>query len=177
MKNDYSFFKDELALMEIRKHKWIESEKQGCEIGFATSALDWIKKYGFQWQQSRLAPARTEDLLSEKRRYRRFYRQLPIQLNVDNKHIGGHTYDINLIGVSCSLAESVEPNTYANVTIRLPRRGSLFQKLFFRFPSRVLRIAEAKESDQQPFRYNIFLPFSEEIRNYLRANPDFLGNI
>lgn len=176
MRNEYSFLKDELALMEIRKHKWIESEKQGHDIGFATSALDWIQKYGPQWQQSRLRTAHSDDVLFEKRQHRRFYRQLPIQLNVDNKHIGGHTYDINLVGVSCSLSESVPPNTMANVTIRLPRRGSFFQKLFFRFPSRVLRIAENKEIDQM-FRYNVFLPFSEEIRNYLRANPEFLRAI
>ena len=49
MKINYSFLKDELALAEIRKHKWLESEKKGCEIGFATAALDWIKKHGLQW--------------------------------------------------------------------------------------------------------------------------------
>ncbi len=34
---------------EIRKHKWIESEKQGHDIGFATAAIDWIKKHGEEW--------------------------------------------------------------------------------------------------------------------------------
>ena len=53
MNRNYPFLKDELALMEIRKHKWIESEKKGCEIDFATAALDWIKKYGFQLLQHR----------------------------------------------------------------------------------------------------------------------------
>ena len=48
---DYSFLKDELALNEIRKHKWIESEKCGCEIGFATAAFDWIKRYGYAFKQ------------------------------------------------------------------------------------------------------------------------------
>jgi hypothetical protein len=50
----YSFLKDELAIQEIRKHKWIESEKQGNEIGFATAAVDWINKYGNLWLQYRL---------------------------------------------------------------------------------------------------------------------------
>jgi hypothetical protein len=49
MENHYSFLKDEMALAEIRKHKWIESEKKGYELGFATCALDWIQKYGDQW--------------------------------------------------------------------------------------------------------------------------------
>ena len=43
MTEHYSFLNDELALLEIRKHKWIESEKCGREIGFASAALDWIK--------------------------------------------------------------------------------------------------------------------------------------
>jgi len=49
MDDNYSFLKDELALSEIRKHKWIESEKKGHEIGFATAALDWIKQHGSAW--------------------------------------------------------------------------------------------------------------------------------
>ena len=54
MKTNYSFLKDEVALSEIRKHKWIESEKLGCEMGFATAAFDWINKYGSGWRQFRL---------------------------------------------------------------------------------------------------------------------------
>ena len=53
MKKQYSFLKDELAITEIRKHKWIESEKAGCEIGFATAAYDWVTKYGEAWLQFR----------------------------------------------------------------------------------------------------------------------------
>jgi len=54
MKNiQYSFLKDELALEEIRRHKWIESEKRNEEVGFATAALDWIEKYGEQWLRLR----------------------------------------------------------------------------------------------------------------------------
>jgi hypothetical protein len=49
----YPFLKDELAINEIRKHKWIESEKAGQEIGFATAAVDWINKYGEAWLQFR----------------------------------------------------------------------------------------------------------------------------
>ena len=49
----YPFLKDELAVNEIRKHKWIESEKAGREIGFATAAFDWITQYGEAWLQFR----------------------------------------------------------------------------------------------------------------------------
>ena len=49
MKEHYSFLQDERAIHEIRKHKWIESEKKGKEIGFATAALDWVRKHGDDW--------------------------------------------------------------------------------------------------------------------------------
>ena len=53
MKNDYPFLKDQLALQEIYKHKWIESEKAGREIGFASAAVDWITRYGADWLNQR----------------------------------------------------------------------------------------------------------------------------
>lgn len=49
MTTQYPFLKDDRALAEIRKHKWIESEKAGREIGFATAAFDWITQYGQAW--------------------------------------------------------------------------------------------------------------------------------
>ena len=49
MKNEYPFLKDQLARQEIYKHKWIESEKAGREIGFASAALDWISRHGKAW--------------------------------------------------------------------------------------------------------------------------------
>ena len=66
MKNvRYSFLNDTLALEEIRKHKWIESEKAGCEIGFATAAVDWVKKYGEGWLRWRnIQVASNDDLLA-----------------------------------------------------------------------------------------------------------------
>lgn len=50
MPNKYSFLKDETALLEIKRHKWLESQKKGKEIGFATAALDWIKNHGNDWK-------------------------------------------------------------------------------------------------------------------------------
>ncbi len=34
---------------EIEKHKWIESEKSGNDIGFETSLVDWISKHRNGW--------------------------------------------------------------------------------------------------------------------------------
>ena len=69
MKTSYSFLKDELALIEIRKHKWIESEKLGQEIGFATAAYDWINKYGYTWKQFRLDMEDNKNVFTERRQY------------------------------------------------------------------------------------------------------------
>jgi hypothetical protein len=38
---------------EILRHKWIESEKQGHDIGFEKALLDWIIKYRSGWRSER----------------------------------------------------------------------------------------------------------------------------
>ena len=41
---------------EILKHKWIESEKAGYDIGFERALTDWIIKHRSRWRKSRQAP-------------------------------------------------------------------------------------------------------------------------
>ncbi len=38
---------------EILRHKWIESEKVGHDIGFEKALLDWIVKYRSAWRERR----------------------------------------------------------------------------------------------------------------------------
>lgn len=38
---------------EILRHKWIESEKAGQDIGFERALLDWIVKYRSGWRADR----------------------------------------------------------------------------------------------------------------------------
>ncbi len=38
---------------EILKHKWIESEKAGHDIGFEKALLDWIVKHRSAWREKR----------------------------------------------------------------------------------------------------------------------------
>ena len=45
---------------EILKHKWIESEKAGRDIGFEKALLDWIVKHRSNWRNRRRKEARTE---------------------------------------------------------------------------------------------------------------------
>jgi len=42
------------------KHKWIESEKAGKDIGFEKALLDWIVKHRSHWREKRLKEARAE---------------------------------------------------------------------------------------------------------------------
>jgi hypothetical protein len=43
---------------EILKHKWIESEKAGRDIGFEKALTDWIVKHRSKWRKSRQGPPR-----------------------------------------------------------------------------------------------------------------------
>jgi hypothetical protein len=43
---------------EILKHKWIESEKAGADIGFEKALLDWIVRHRSNWRQKRLKEGR-----------------------------------------------------------------------------------------------------------------------
>jgi len=45
---------------EILKHKWIESEKAGTDIGFEKALLDWIVKHRSNWREKRMKEARAE---------------------------------------------------------------------------------------------------------------------
>ena len=38
---------------EILRHKWIESEKLGRDIGFERALLDWIRKHRESWRKAR----------------------------------------------------------------------------------------------------------------------------
>jgi hypothetical protein len=38
---------------EILKHKWLESERLGYDIGFERALLDWIRKHRDSWRAAR----------------------------------------------------------------------------------------------------------------------------
>lgn len=40
---------------EILRHKWIESERLGYDIGFERALLDWIRKHRDAWRAARRA--------------------------------------------------------------------------------------------------------------------------
>lgn len=49
---------------EIMRHKWIESEKAGYDIGFERALTDWIVMHRAKWRKSRQSrpnPERKEE--------------------------------------------------------------------------------------------------------------------
>jgi len=50
---------------EILRHKWIESEKQGHDIGFEKALLDWIIKYRSAWRSDRAKALRDQSTTKE----------------------------------------------------------------------------------------------------------------
>jgi hypothetical protein len=41
---------------EILRHKWLESEKAGHDIGFDRALLDWIVRHRASWRKTRQKP-------------------------------------------------------------------------------------------------------------------------
>jgi hypothetical protein len=50
---------------EILKHKWIESERLGYDIGFERALLDWIRKHRDSWRAARRAQLATSPALPQ----------------------------------------------------------------------------------------------------------------
>ena len=42
-------FKDKRVVEEINRHKWLESEIAGFDIGFDQAAQDWLENYAQSW--------------------------------------------------------------------------------------------------------------------------------
>jgi len=56
--NRSSFYQEYLAEREeILRHKWIESEKAGHDIGFEHALIDWVRNHRDKWRQNRRNPA------------------------------------------------------------------------------------------------------------------------
>ena len=57
LKNSSLYREFQAEREEILRHKWIESEKAGYDIGFERALTDWIMKHRAKWRRARLASA------------------------------------------------------------------------------------------------------------------------
>ena len=55
LKNSSLYREFQAEREEILKHKWIESEKAGRDIGFEQALTDWIIKHRANWRKTRQA--------------------------------------------------------------------------------------------------------------------------
>jgi hypothetical protein len=55
LKNSSLYREFQAEREEILKHKWIESEKAGHDIGFERALTDWIVKHRAKWRKTRQA--------------------------------------------------------------------------------------------------------------------------
>ena len=53
LKNSSLYREFQAEREEILRHKWIESEKAGYDIGFERALTDWIIKHRANWRRSR----------------------------------------------------------------------------------------------------------------------------
>lgn len=53
LKNSSLYREFQAEREEILKHKWIESEKAGRDIGFEQALTDWIVRHRSKWRKSR----------------------------------------------------------------------------------------------------------------------------
>ncbi len=50
----------QLERLEIMRHKWLESEKAGFDIGFEQALTGWITKHRAGWRASRTNSSRQD---------------------------------------------------------------------------------------------------------------------
>ena len=50
MASKQEMLKNKTIVEEINKHKWIESQKVGYDIGFERAADEWVTRFADQWE-------------------------------------------------------------------------------------------------------------------------------
>ena len=59
LKNSTLYREFQAEREEILKHKWIESEKAGHDIGFERALTDWIVRHRSKWRKARQSAPQT----------------------------------------------------------------------------------------------------------------------
>lgn len=58
LKNSSLYREFQAEREEIMRHKWIESERAGHDIGFERALTDWILNHRSKWRKARQAATR-----------------------------------------------------------------------------------------------------------------------
>lgn len=153
---------NELARWEIERHKWIESEKAGRDIGFEAAMEDWVQEHGRSWLQQQRRAKQEDYIFCERRRHRRFPIGLHVRLEHEQMVIQTTTRDINILGFSCRLPVHIPEHSFLGVTLKPCHTENPQEHHVFRYTSRVIKTT--------PHEYGIdtVIPFNETVRDYFR---------
>ena len=162
MKKDFSFLKDERAMHEIKKHKWIESERANREVGFATSALDWIKRFGEAWKKIHLRENKDYNRLIERRKFRRYKKDFVIELNKGNANIRARVKELSFTGVLCYSKEYIPISQEVLINFRFQDDNENDKSSYIKCRGVVNRVTPVSSQE-----YEIFLRFDEVGQRYI----------
>jgi len=51
VKTKEKLLKNKNVIEEINRHRWIESERAGHDIGFDNASIDWLDRFSKAWMQ------------------------------------------------------------------------------------------------------------------------------
>jgi hypothetical protein len=122
-KSAYSYLKDPRALAEIRKHKWFLSQNEKREIGFATAAVDWVKKYGEEWKRVHVKGLKDLEIFLERRKYRRFDINSLLTLRQNNFQFPAKVINVNYFGLLCRSDHFLYPGNYVSIEMEINREA------------------------------------------------------
>lgn len=166
MRTNYPFLRDPRALLEIRKHQWIESEKIGGHIGFGTAAIDWMNKYGQLWKEAHVKPARDLDIFLENRKYRRFSLHGKVTLIQGDQVLLAETLNISYLGLLCRGKICFKPGSKIIIQWGFEQDG----ESGLVFNGMVSNISSHPDSAGN---YKILLKFDEESKKKIEDFPRF----
>ncbi|MFA6350317.1 MAG: hypothetical protein WCY12_05295 [Candidatus Omnitrophota bacterium] len=159
MKQSYLYFDDLQVLEEIDKHKWIESQKAGKDIGFDAAAEDWVTKYGQEWSRHHQQVEQDENIFFERRKLRRFELGKCVTLLKDGAIFLAEAVNVSLNGVLCRSKQYIYPR--GEVVIRLPFENDRTTGLTFKaLIERVFLKPDLNE-------FEVFLKFDDSSREKL----------
>lgn len=166
MKTSYPFLRDPRALLEIRKHQWLESEKIGQEIGFGSAAVDWINKYGELWRKAHVDSQRNNDIFLENRKFRRFRLYGRATVIYDKDNFPAQTVNVSYFGLLCRIERYLEPGSIVIIQwsfLEDGRSGLVFGAM----------VERASSSPDRSGNYEMLLKFDEGTRGKIH-NLDYL---
>lgn len=122
-KSTYSYLKDPRALAEIRKHKWFLSQEAKCEIGFATAAVDWVKKYGEEWKKVHVKGLKDLEIFLERRKYRRFDIDTHLTLRQNESQFLAQVINVNYFGFLCRTRHFLYLGNNVNIEMQINQKA------------------------------------------------------